>query len=403
MSLDEGANNFIYLFIMKNYLLLFCLLLGVASCSKSIRVSYSTYNSDSVQHFDLNHCLDNDFYDVSDVLDSVSFIFLETNPNSLLGNIRRVLVTNDRIFIRDDYQRTGVAVFDNGGHYIKRLTKGNGPGEINVVNDIQYDRYKEELLILSPKLLMKFDKDGNYKETIQLDFPCGSIIGCTENSYVFSKVFDDHSDKPVFDNYSLIVSNKNLEPTQLLLPYSKVSAIMMTNNSGLDFESNIIVRQSFSDSIFILKNDSLFTYKTIDISSKKFDLNQFDSFEDFMDNAYKQDNSNGIMFDGHYYENSTHIIFGMVSKSTLFPIYINKSNLHSVYGLNCRIDIDCGVPIGVPKGIYNDYFFELVCPFAYNYDAITSNKYISAHDLEILKHVKEEDNPFIMFYKLKDF
>lgn len=376
----------------------------IISCNKNINVSYQIYESDSIQHLDLNSYLDNDTYNVSDILDSTKLVFLETNDNSLIGNIYQTIVTDSRIFIYDDYQRTGVAVFDNNGKFVKRIVHGNGPGEINFVRSIQYDKYNKELIILAPHALMKFDMDGNYLETINFDSYYPYMIGCTEKSYLFSKGFDEYDTQSDTYNYSLIVTNKNLEITQLLLPYNNVTKKMITSNSGFEYNQNIIVREPYVDSLFIFKNDSLFTYKTFDISSKEIDLNQFQSIVDFFEYLNKGEESKGIIYSDKYIENSTHIIFGLLYKNTQYPIYINKTNYHAVSGLQCAFESDKNISICFPKNTYNDWFYEIrrPDPFIIN-NAITSDRYISKQDIDKLKKMKEDDNPFIMFYKLKNF
>lgn len=115
------------------------------------------------------------------------------------------------------------------------------------------------------------------------------------------------------------------------------------------------------------------------------------------------DKYSGAMYSGDYFENSSHIIFGLEYGDLQYPIFINKLNNHSFFGQMCNIEPDKHITICVPKGVYKDWFYEIKYPNTDLYKSITSNQYVSVQDLSMLKKLTDNSNPFIMFYKLRNF
>ena len=379
-------------------------MLATISCGeKNSNISYTVYDSDSIQHIDLNQCLKNSEYYVSDILESVKIVCLETNENSLLASIAKIIVTEDRIFIRDLYMGGGVAIFDNTGKFIKRLVNGNGPGEVQIIQDLNYDKFTNELVIIDNHQLKKYDKDGNFKENILLKYPCGYLISCNQNGYLFSNVYGCESDISTLTNYCVLNVDRNYDVKQLLLPFSESAKIVPASAKAIEYNDNTLISVSFCDTIYKYKNDSLRPYMTIDYSSVKLDIEQFTSMQDYFEKVLISNDRSKADFKGQFYENSTHQIMALAFASYVYSIFIDKKTNNIQSGIYCTYDDDKGVNIIAPAGVYNDWFYEVCNASDFKHNVITSNEFISQEDLAKLESLKEDDNPYLVFYKLKQF
>ena len=96
------------------------------------------------------------------VFKDFDFVKLDNVSEALLSDVSKVLVGEDRLYVLP-MMDPRVFIFSKEGKYINSLKKGQGPGEIRFVYDMDlhdgnlyvYDNYRT---------IRKFDKDGNYLE-----------------------------------------------------------------------------------------------------------------------------------------------------------------------------------------------------------------------------------------------
>lgn len=377
-------------------------MLASNSCKQKTNISYTVYGCDSIQNIDLNPYLSNPGYKLEDILDSIKIITLETDERSILANIAEIEFSQDRIFIKDLYQMGGIAIFDIKGHFIKRLKSGNGPGEIQHPINMAFDKTNEELLILD-NTLKKYDKNGNNIGEVVLEYPCCKILSCNKDNYVFSNVYGCDSDIPTLSNYSVLVSDRNYNLKQLLLPYNPSSKIVTSSNTAFEYNGNIIISVPYCDTIYKFKNDSLRPYKTIDFSSEKLNIEQFVSMEDYYEKIIMTGDGSKAVYTGEFYENDSHQILELDYSSSACSIFIDKRTNNVVSGYRCIHNPKEAMHISCPNGVYNNWFYQVRDARSFRHNTITSNRYISKEDLAKLEKLTDDSNPFIVFYKLKDF
>lgn len=387
---------------MKRIIIQLLLLQIVCSCNNKIDASYTVYESDTVWHIDLNPFLENVLLDEREILDSQRFVCLETNDESLVSSVSGIVISDDRIFINDNYLNGGVVIFDTAGKFINRIPHGNGPGEISRVINMGYDKRREKLLVLGNSL-MSFDKNGNYQESKYMDFPCDRVVAFCKNSYIFSKVYGHPSAYSELDNYSLIVTDTLFRVKQLLLPYNSCQEKLSAPNVATERLGGYCISPPFADTIYCFRNDSLFPLITLDYSSKRLNAEQFSSLEEYIENVIITKKTKGFRFEGNYLENSTHQFIGLMEGNSECLIFRDKSTNNVVSGTAVVNDPNLAVSISGPVGVSGDWFYEVQNAQNFNHNTITSNRYISKEDLADLENLKPDSNPFIVFYKLKDF
>lgn len=98
------------------------------------------------------------------VFKNFDFVKLETTPESLLSDVSKVMVGEDRLYVLP-IMDPRVFIFSKEGKYINSLKKGNGPGEIRFVYDM--DVHEGNLYVYDNyRTIRKYDKDGNYLEDV---------------------------------------------------------------------------------------------------------------------------------------------------------------------------------------------------------------------------------------------
>lgn len=128
--------------------------------------SNETNNYDSENLIDLNQLSQ---VSIFDLFESIDVVQLETNDNSLISTITKVIFSNDRYYIYDARQQM-LFCFDSSGKFLFKIDrKGQGPDEYLHLGDFNVDSFNNQLLLLEPfGHLLVFDLDGHFAEKIRL-------------------------------------------------------------------------------------------------------------------------------------------------------------------------------------------------------------------------------------------
>jgi len=162
--------------IKNNVIVGSLLLLICASCSKERHVSSFGKNSPVVVDIDLDPNRMN-FLEISEFIDSVKLIRLETTDECLISNVADVLFYEELMVIHDEKTRS-VLIFDNDGNYKNKISAlGSGPNEYRNITRVLIDEVKKQLILYdedSRKLLF-YTLDGKLIKTIA-DFCDRAVI-----------------------------------------------------------------------------------------------------------------------------------------------------------------------------------------------------------------------------------
>jgi hypothetical protein len=126
---------------VKYYLIICCAILF--SCNDSRNTDITGYNTETVS-FDLDNT---DEINITELIDSVRFIKLETVDESLIAEITQIVFHEGLYFIRDR-KSSSIFVFDRTGKYKFRISqRGSGPGEYVTLSRMLIDKKNRQILI----------------------------------------------------------------------------------------------------------------------------------------------------------------------------------------------------------------------------------------------------------------
>ena len=133
---------------MKNLSTLFLLL--IIGCNYSPKHS-SLEKSGGVPVINVEENLDTNIsscFMLSEAATDVDFIKLEVTTNSMIRDIRNVVIAEDYVLV-DDYSE-GVFRFSKGGKFLNKIgKKGNGPDEYLYVNQVILNEKNNEVLLFT--------------------------------------------------------------------------------------------------------------------------------------------------------------------------------------------------------------------------------------------------------------
>jgi hypothetical protein len=272
---------------------------------------------------------------LSNFVNNVKFVALETNDQSIIGRNAHFEVTGEYIIVRDYSTPKHILVFDRkSGKFIKEIGRsGRGPDEYMRFSFIPYQSDKKVFYAVnSLRQLLVYDLQGNFVEIIKTPDYAGTGEPIQLNKYEIS--YDIMMDDKIFIGYfiNFFGMEKNLlalftkDEVLKIFPNHQalkkmshgVGGLMNDNHTLYKHDNKINFIEVFSDTLFQLTRDALiprFYFKmgkynvTWQINSEMDHLNGMNYF-------YMRDvaESNKNLFIKIIFKGKTHI--GFVDKKT---------------------------------------------------------------------------------------
>ena len=188
---------------MKKIILFFITLLIVQGCKKDNKniVEYPTTSLLLKSPKAFKH---------SDFVDSVSFVNLELNENSMFASLDKVLFKNNNYYIFDRMDRPHVYVFSGKGKFISKIGSiGKGPHEYIRLRDFDVDNSGNVLLSdTQGKRILKYNMYGKFLEEYKTGNIRADAVKVLENgNYLFS--IAKESPKETLIDFHLILTDPN--------------------------------------------------------------------------------------------------------------------------------------------------------------------------------------------------
>lgn len=422
---------------MRTFLYVFISTILLISCNpridnnlvqeEAIKISIPKLNSNVIRY--------------SEIFDSVKIVRLETNNNSLIGRIDKLLHYSDKFFILDRNMARSIFVFNADGKFLCKIGKlGKGPGEYFEPRDIAIDPFRDNIIVYDnfKRRLLFYDFEGQFIEDIQLDFFIGSFSILDENQIAL--YFDNlENNIPFNDSYNLQIINRKGKTKYKTLKYNDI--ITISNSTKVFFyktQDALLLSPDYSNTIYSVQEKLLIPKYVIDAGQSIPDeLFEGKSAKEF---ASALKGTDYILLDS-YIETPNHLVFSMVLKKngmiyngfyskTTQKLFCGNLYINDVYGLLTSsiiesndedwiisysespnlVDLKDILSRSNTNGSkYKDEVSkklhliedEYINSFRKAFKMSTFN--ITKEELELIYSIKPSDNPIIFIAKMKDF
>ena len=158
-----------YFHMKKNVLsnILFFFFLFLVSCAGEKQVVNNVYPI-----LDLDQAIPVDSIKFSDIFDSAKIITFDKSSQALIGDVNRVEIVDDYIFVLDRNIAKTVFTFDDQGRFLRKIgAVGQGKGEYTSPFDFTLDKEKKHIFILDrqQKKVHKYDySTGKHLSSINI-------------------------------------------------------------------------------------------------------------------------------------------------------------------------------------------------------------------------------------------
>ena len=345
---------------------------------------------------------------IVDLIDkeSVFVVNPEKTDESLLGLVSRVEVYKDRIYAKDMLVAKGIYIFDMNGKFLRKPTTiGQGPEEYITLSDFKIDKRKEKLIIHDRynKAISFLDLEGNFLDRKKINFAAEYFGLLPNDEYVF---FTDMSS--VDEENTIIIADKELKVKRSYYPVNQnhnfifgVPTRLTTTENG----SSVLFSPAYDNRIYEITEDRFGVKYCINCAFGE-ELPNDVAVTLSPQNRSKILNSEGyIAYRGDLINSKNLLCFSFTygngsSFTDQYLFFFDKESKKGKTVYKYSKEVLAGLLFNEPKGSYEDFFISVVGPEKVNAIDIESLDFPESFKTA-LRSVKEEDNPLLIFYKLK--
>jgi hypothetical protein len=388
------------------YILIVCFIF--ASCSNNTKKNQLSIDFTSYTTIKLNP-EKNKMIQVNELFEKISLINLETTDRSLLSDIPKIEIDEDRFFIQNNYKNDKfVYSFDFQGKFLGQIgTKGQGPEEMLFPASFALDKKNKEIWLVdnNNNKINKYDYKGEYKGNITNTLSFNNFY-ISETGFIYyyfskSKNYKNGNKDELICN-EVCIENMFSKSLNFYFPYDcetfpNGEPYFSSKTPFSCLDNAVTFHYIYSDTIYSIRGDTIERKYLIDFGDKKIneDLSAlpfrkiFEIFSTEKDKAGLVDN---------VIETEEFLIFGYVmNEKKHFAFYSKKTQ-------KCI------------EGLFPDFFNNITFLTTLNNDLIGYCNHVdidknlvirtlnlSQDDINMFNSIKAEDNPFLIKFSLKEF
>jgi len=383
---------------MKKIIIPIFVLLLVFSCTKK-KVDDLNLNTINI---DINKIDDS-----SPLFDKIDIIFLETNAENLISNVKRVFFENDYIFFLDN--KDVISIFDSNGTFVSNSKKviGQGPGEYSAISSFVYNKYSQLLEVVTRESILFYDKNFNLISRSSVSY--NSSVFKNEKELFFNDIFDLSQTKHI-----LIPTTTSAKPYRFFIFDSQKNEI----EKVIEYEEDIIAGLTMQNLNFRFKSEnelyftppafSYFHYiyniregilkKTLKLNFENDNVNlQTISYykTDREKNDYLVFESDKPLPLSTFF--TTNYIVTRIMKSTEFMTFFENRSTNTKILRKNKSDKYYDIPFF--EDLKENILYAVINP--YEIEKFIDKDLINKDDIQKIQFIKEDDNPIIVKYYLK--
>ena len=341
----------------------------------------------------------------SDYFKYHSFVALETTDDNLIAKIDKVQVSNSRIYVMDEKQKS-VFIFDEKGKYLSKICRhGQGAEEYINLYDFTVDASNGNIRIYDgiSKFMLDYSSEGKFiaKRPAPEGFSCARL---KNNRWLF---YTQQAIDSGF--YNVHISNSNLEVTDRFLPFhEKTYGIMYlagkTRNILSEYNDTIYIMRPLGDKIYVYDEaaSEVKPKYQISVAGESGDVLDPNANEqeakEYIDRLYNGKISFGIY---SFHKINSLVFFGYIAQGNLFCIH-NKQTGKTI--CDNKLTDENMLPFN-PSVYWTDQerkVMSIVEIGDVNSVIENSKEEINPLIKEISATVKDEDaNPILVFYTVQ--
>ncbi|NDV47963.1 6-bladed beta-propeller [Paludibacter sp. 221] len=332
-----------------------------------------------------------------DIFRKVELIPLETNSESLIKLINKIIDHKNHFYVLDIHL-ANVFIFDNEGNFIKKISnKGMGPNEYINISDFEIDTKNEKILLLSSvdRTIHCYSLDGNFEKKYKLPDikgAYGSFKILTEDIVAFwtsdyknrIKLYSLTSGELIAENFHEEENNYNIF-LRTRFPYKNFLA-RSSQNTVYSISTDGTIRDAYNWDFGKYNNNPKKMKKSPEFTSRV-------AMTDFVKKVYASDIVNYI-FTLHG-GNSQYIYTQIYRKDNPINIFYDKNTLESIV-FSKTVEGAHIYPF-----LWEEEYVIGIPDWQYNMDETVPDIILDKENIEKKRKIDDSDNPVLIKYYFK--
>ena len=330
-----------------------------------------------------------------DIIYDLNYIILEEKENSYLGNVAKMRVYQNRIYILDQHYARALFIYSIGGKHITTIgsEKGHGPFDFVSVSNFEIDYINNQLLVMDNLgyKFMIYDLDGNFIKRIGSKIPVTNAVLLPNGYIVHAKSSHDYQK----GNSCIIITDNDQQIIKEGFEYDDNGKlnIQIFDIIRSSFDKSFTFAPKFRDTIYSVSFNSITPKYAINygVNRKISDrlINELTSLKQLFDLI----DAGNMCYMGNHVESNDFLYLSMGSYST--HVFYNK-HINSTIAISSKANI--------PE--YEYWLYKILCSDSegYFYGAfnIANIDELSKLFPELQKlDLPEDINPILFRYKVK--
>lgn len=340
-------------------------------------------------------------------IETAWYVPLETTEKNLIGDITKIEITENKIFILDD-RTSNLFVFSKDGKFLNRIgEKGKGPREYRVVRDFTIDKQNEKVIIYDDMIskLLYYNYDGEF--TKKENFPFRFWNFClNKDTFFFYTGSSDNMHLPYVEKFNIAIRDLNDTFTnKFAIPVNpKRANFVASNHFSSNSQSTTFSLGVDKNIIYGLSSDKVLAMYKIDFGKREINENHLQD-DLFRKSIMKEcTNLNLALYNGNHLISENYVYFKFIFNNIFNHVIYNKNSgnilVWNKFDSNDPYSLFKIAPLYITHN--EDIFVTTIDPFILSQIStkIVDNK--SEKFKQLYSSVKEGDNPILLFYKVKD-
>lgn len=353
-----------------------------------------------IRNINKNNCVSLNVDDLSTAFSDISVVELETSPECLMGNIKKVIRTESRLLVLAEISGGDRALFafDVNGKFIMQIGRqGQANNEYLRLQNFFIDEKSNNITIMDSngKKFIEFDKDGQFIKSVKYTQPLQfiqSIEQIEDGEFLFANTinFVDNVLFGVLDEQ--YDSVKKISSTSLTSTGSYEYSISPFSRAGKD---KFYMVHPVSDTLWLWHENNITPYCVVELSDEKLD----DLRGDYSDCMVKNINNKNIIMGVVWVNDQLVILLKngclLLSQDKCFFIEDNGVNYSNARSLL--------VPATMIRKLNATTYYTVMSPQMLNMQiaSIEKNTQKMPRYFENIKMpVSENNNPCLILFKI---